>query len=164
MIQMRDSQMAIGSKSNRARETEWSFVELVIGGKFLDPQKVSKVVGMPPDSCGKRGELASSKSKRIRKAGSWVLESNHSNWRIVSQMKNILKRVAPIKERLRKLIREDATVERAYLLVAFSPPEGRPGASYSFPAGLVEEFASVGLDIVVSLYFYEERTRGHPSI
>jgi hypothetical protein len=77
-------------------------------------------------------------------------------------MKSILKKVSPVKERLRRLIREDATVDRAYLLVALSPPEGWPAVSYSFPSELVQEFSSLGLDIVVSIYFYgrqSERSR-----
>jgi hypothetical protein len=150
--------MANSNRVNRTRETEWSFVELVIGGRYLDPQKVSEALGIPPDSCGKRGEPASSKSKRIRKAGSWVLESTQSKWRIETQMRDILKRISPVKEHLRRLIQEDATVERAYLLVALSPPEGQPAASYSFPSELVQKFASLGLDIVVSIYFYGSRT------
>jgi hypothetical protein len=146
--------MTARTKRYSAKETEWSFVRLWIGGKHLDPQKISKILGISPDLCGKRGELVAPNSRRRCRAGSWGLESTQRNWQIETQMKSILKRITPVKERLRRLIREDATIERAYLTVAFEPPKDRPGVSYFFPAELVSEFVSLGLDIVHSIYFY----------
>ena len=146
--------MTVGTKRYSAKKTKWSFVHLSIGGKHLDPQKISKALGISPDFCCRRGELAAPNFKRKCKAGSWSLESDRLNWRMETQMRDILRRITPVKERLRRLIREDATIERAYLTVAFEPPEGRPGVSYLFPAELVSEFVSLGLDIVHSIYFY----------
>jgi hypothetical protein len=129
-----------------------------VGGKHLDPEKITKMLHIFPDFRGKRGEPVAPSSRKKSKAGSWGLESDQWNWRIETQMRSILKRIAPAKERLRRLIRNDATVERAYLTIAFSPPAGRPAASYLFPAGLINEFASLGLDIVLSIYFYDRGT------
>jgi hypothetical protein len=150
--------MAASTKRYSAKKTEWSFVHLSVGGKYLDPEKVSKAIGIFPDACGKRGEPVAPNSKRRCKAGFWGLESDQLNWRIETQMKNILKRITPVKERLRRLIREDTTIEQAYLTIAFSPPEGRPAVSYLFPSELVSEFVSLGLDIVLSIYFYKHVT------
>lgn len=147
--------MPIRSNYKSAKNTEWSFVRLTIGGKYLDPQKVSKAIGIAPDLCGKRGEPADPNTTRKCKAGHWNLESSQLNWRIETQMANILKRITPVKRRLRKLIREDATVERAHLTIAFEPPEGWPAVNYCLPSEMVSEFVSLGLNIVLSIYFYK---------
>ncbi|MCU0913288.1 MAG: DUF4279 domain-containing protein [Planctomycetes bacterium] len=146
--------MATRIQRYSGKDTEWSFVHLTLGGRDLDPRKINKALGLVPDHCGKRGELAATSTQRRCKAGSWSLESSQRNWRIETQMKSILKRITPVRQRLRRLIRDDATIERAYLTIAFEPPEGWPAVGYSLPAGLIGEFASLGLDIVLSIYFY----------
>jgi hypothetical protein len=138
-----------------SQKAKWSFVQLTIGGRFLDPQKVSEMLGIPPDFCSKRGEPDAPNSKRRCKAGSWGLESDESNWRIETQMKSILKRVAPIKERLGQLLKEEASIERAYLLIALCPTGGHTSIHYGFPSNLIAAFSSLGFDVVFAIYFYD---------
>jgi hypothetical protein len=147
-------------KLARKQKAKWSFVELTIGGRSLDPEKLSKVLGMPPDSYGKRGEPDSPNSKRKCKAGFWSLESDQWNWRLETQMESILKRITPVKEKLRRFLKENASVERAYLLIAISPPGGHTSIHYGFPSDLIAAFASLGFDIVFAIYFYDTPVSG----
>lgn len=89
--------MAVTRKSKRAKEAEWSFVELTIGGKFLDPQRVEKIIKVPADSRAKRGDPVSPNSRRRCKAGFWTMESPLGNRRIETQMRNLLERILPFR-------------------------------------------------------------------
>ncbi len=139
----------------RNQKAKWSFVELTIGGRSLDPEKLSKVLGIRPDSYCKRGEPDSPNSKRKCKAGFWSLESDQSNWRIETQMESILKRIAPVKEKLRRFLKEEANVERAYLLIALCPTAGHTSIHYGFPSELMAAFSCLGFDVVFAIYFYD---------
>ena len=73
----------------------------------------------------------------------------------------MLKRIAPVKHQLRKLIREDETVKEAYLQIAFAPRRGIANACYCFDAELINEFTSMGIDIALSIqimFFTETST------
>lgn len=133
---------------------EWRHVFLTIAGKNLDPEKVTNVLGMLPDNRGKLGEPCG--KNRKCKQGIWTLEGGPTNWRIETQMKNILKRIGPVMKRLKKLIKEDKTVRYAYLKIAFAPPEGIPNACYCFNSKLINEFTSLGIDIALSIHIRAE--------
>lgn len=151
--------MATKPKTEKKRDKtrEWRYVHLTIAGKKLDPEKVTKVLGILPDDRGKLGEPCG--KNRKCKQGYWSLEGGPTTWRIETQMKNILKRISPVKHQLRKLIREDETVKRAYLTIAFAPPRGIPNACYCFSAKLINEFTSLGIDIALSIQIIEEWDR-----
>jgi hypothetical protein len=73
--------------------------------------------------------------------------------------KNILKRIGPVRNRLKKLIKEDKTIKWAYLKIAFAPPEGIPNACYCFNSKLINEFTSLGIDIALSIHIRAEWER-----
>jgi len=145
------------ARAKQRRTREWRLVSLTIAGKYLDPKKVAKALDVLPDSSGKLGELY--RKGRKSKQGFWALQGGPTTWRTETQMKNILKRIAPAKHRLTELIKEDKTVERAYLTIAFAPPKGIPNAGYCFDAELMNEFTSIGIDIALSIQIREEWER-----
>ena len=139
------------TKQRKARE--WRLVFLTISGKHLDPEKVSKELGILPDSRGKLGELYC--KNRKSKQGFWSLEGGPPTLRIETQMKRILDRISPNKHKFKKLIKEDDTVRQAYLTIAFAPPEEFPNPCYCFDAELINEFTSMGIDIALSIQIIE---------
>lgn len=145
------------TKKKNNKTHEWRRVFLSLTGKNLDPEKVTEVLGILPDDRAKRGEPFSKISKCIQ--GSWALEGGPSNWLIETQMKYILKRIRPVKNQLKKLIKENKTVRYAYLTIAFAPPEGIPNACYCFNSKLINEFTSLGIDIALSIHIIKEWER-----
>ena len=142
------------TKTKQSRTQEWRHLRLTISGKNLDPDKVTKVLGILPDIRGKLGEVSG--KNRKSKQGYWTLEGGPSNWRIETQMKNILKRIDPIKNKLKKLIKEDENIREATLKIAFAPPKGIPNACYCFNSKLINEFTSLGINIALSIHIIEE--------
>jgi len=145
--------MKTKTKTKRRKVREWRLVLLTIAGKHLDPEKVTEILGILPDSCGKLGELY--RKNRKCQQGYWSLDGGPSTWRIETQMKSILKRISPAKYKLIKLIKEDETVKRAYLKIAFAPPREVANACYCFDAELINEFTSMGIDIALSIQIVE---------
>ena len=142
------------TKSKQNTEREWRLVSLTIVGKYLNPKKVAEALDVLPDKWGKLG--VPYRNNRKSKQGFWALRGGPTTWRIETQMKNILKRISPVKSQLRELIKEDETVERAYLTIAFAPSTGIANACYCFDAELVNEFTSMGIDIALSIQIRRE--------
>jgi hypothetical protein len=145
------------SKKKRSKTYEWRHIYLTISGKNLNPEKFTRDLGIKPDDRGKLGEPYG-KNKKC-KQGFWTLEGGPSNWRIETQMENILRRIAPVKNQLKKLIKEDNTIKRACLTISFEPPRGIANACYCFESKLINEFTSLGIDIALSIYIAEEIDR-----
>ncbi len=145
------------AKTKRDCAREWRQVYLTIAGKNLDPEKVTSILGILPDDRGKLGESCG--KNRKCKQGYWTIEGGPSNWRIETQMKNILKRIEPVRNRIKKLINEDKTVREAHLKIAFETPEGIPNACYCYSSKLINEFTSLGIDIALSIHIKAEWER-----
>ena len=145
------------TKTKRAMKYEYRAVYLTLAGKNLDPEKISKMLDIAPDSRGKLGELCG--RSRKRKQGYWTLEGGPPSRQIETQMKHISNRIDPVKQKLRNLIKEDRTIERAYVTIALEPPKGIANACYCFGAELINRFTSIGVDIALSIYMVEELER-----
>lgn len=145
------------TKKKNNKTHEWRRVFLSLNGKNLDPEKVTEALGILPDKRGKLGEPCG--KNRKRKQGYWTLMGGPSNWRIETQMKSILKRISPVKNQLKKLIKENKTIREATLKIAFAPPEGIPNACYCFNSKLINEFTSLGIDIALSIHIIKEWER-----
>ncbi len=141
------------TKTKQRQDREWRLVLLTIAGKHLDPEKVSRELGILPDSRGKLGELFLKNSKC--KQGYWSIEGGPSTWRIETQMKSILRKISPAKDKLKRLIEEDKTIKQVHLKIAFAPPRDVPNACYCFDAELINEFTSMGIDIALSIQIVE---------
>jgi len=140
-------------KAKKDKRREWRLVHLTIAGKHLDPNKVTQTLDILPDDRGKLGEPCG--KNRKCKQGYWSLEGGPPTWRIETQIKSILKRISPAKHQLRKLIKEDNTVQRAYLTIAAAPPREFANACYCFDSELINEFTSMGIDIALSIEIVE---------
>ena len=140
------------TKTKKKREYEWKSVFLHICGKNLDPDKISDILHIQPDSSGKRGEI---RGKRKCKQGYWTLDGGSSTLRFETLMRRILKRISPVKRQLQELIRDDETIKEAHLTIAFAPPRECPNACYCFDAKLINEFTSIGIDIALSIHIIE---------
>jgi hypothetical protein len=145
------------AKKKHEQMREWRHVFLTIAGKNLDPEKLTKVLGIIPDNRGKLGEPCG--KNRKCKQGYWTIEGGPSNLRIETQMKNILKRIKPVREKFKKLIKEDKSVREAHLKIAFETPEGIPNACYCYNSKLINEFTSLGIDIALSIHIKAEWER-----
>lgn len=142
--------MAAKSRSNHIDGYEWRYVILSIEGKNLNPDKVTEWLNIPPDGCGRRGEPFGKNKKS--KQGYWVIEGRPSRSRLETQMKSILKRISPVKHRLRTLIKENKDVRRVYLTIAVQPPDWAAMPGYCFSADLINEFTSLGIDLAISIH------------
>jgi hypothetical protein len=145
------------NKTRRDKTYEWRYVYLTIAGKKFDPEMFTKKLGILPDNRGKLGEPHGKNKKR--KQGYWSLEGGPSNWRIETQMKHILSKIRPVRNKLKQLIKEDKTIKRAYLTLSFETPRGIANACYCFDSKLINEFTSLGIDIALSIYIAEEIER-----
>jgi hypothetical protein len=141
-------------KKKRKQIREWRQVSLTVAGKNLDPEKVTKILGIMPDDRGKLGEPCG--KNRKCKQGYWTIEGGPSNLRIDTQMKNILKRIKPVRQKFKKFIKEDKSKREAYLKIAFETPEGIPNACYCYNSKLINEFTSLGIDIALSIHIKAE--------
>jgi len=142
------------SKKGSKQSREWRYVLLSLIGKHLDPENVAKALGILPDCWSRLGE-SDCPGGRKAEAGSWIIDGGSTAWRIETQIRHILKKISPAKQQLQKLIREDETIEWAYLSIAVAPPREYPEANYYFDAELMNEFTSLGIGIQVSVKIIE---------
>jgi hypothetical protein len=150
------------TKRKRFPETDRSVVYLTLVGRHLDPGKITKILHMRPDGYARRGDLFGGVKRLKYEVGFWDLKcSTPRKGSIEMKMRRILKRIAPVKERLRKLIEEDGTIEDANLTVDFDVPRGVVNANYRFNAKLVAEFTSLGIDLAISMWIPDEASKGN---
>ena len=142
------------TKTKCDRLHKYRSVYLTIAGKNLDPYKVVETLNIIPFDWGKLGEPYRKNKKS--KQGFWMLKGGPSTWRVETQMRNILKKIAPAKHKLKKLIKEDETVREAVLEIAFELPKGIPKPCYLINGELLNEFTSLGIDIIFSVYVVAE--------
>jgi hypothetical protein len=139
---------------------EWSLVILRIMGKYLDPAEVTEALGIEPDDSAKKGDLYGLKRNRVCEQGVWSLIGGPPRARMNAQIMSILKRIRPVKSRLRKLIQENKHVRHVHLDIGYSPPEEYAVSSYVFESQAISELTSLGIDIEISAYIHFDRTQG----
>jgi hypothetical protein len=137
-------------KKQTSKADRFRIVNLHLVGKKLDPDEVTKLVGMQPDHSGRRGELISRKRKK-RFYGFWSLWSNHSSGRIETQLKEIAKKIEPVRNRLRKALKSQY-VEKAYVDIGVEPSSDVAIANYYLDGELLNQFTSLGIDIEFSVW------------
>jgi hypothetical protein len=77
-------------------------------GPRLDPEAITEVLGIEPDDSAKKGDPYGPKNKRICRHGVWTLFGWPARAKVETQIKNILKEIAPARDQLRRLIEEGA--------------------------------------------------------
>jgi len=143
------------SEARPYRESECSSVSLNLTGCHLDPDKVTEALAMEPDECGKRGQPLYPNGQVKCKQGFWALTVGPSSReRVETQMKKMLRRIAPISDRLKTLVDQEGTVGEAYLRISLTPPAGMVVLQYCFKAEVINEFTALGIDIAVSINLF----------
>ena len=129
---------------------EWKYASLTISGKNLNPKKVTRLLGVKPDSWAKRGDHYG--KNRRSKQGFWVLEGGSSNWRLETQLKYIFKRIASVKHRFKKIIKEDVNIKDVYLTIAVKPHDLVAVAGYYINSEILNKFTSLGIGLALSIH------------
>ncbi len=70
-------------------------------------------------------------------------------------MKNILKRITPVKRRLRRVMSRESTVKHVILTVGFLPAEDVQVYTCLFKSDLVNAFTSLGIDLALAVYLFQ---------
>ncbi len=159
--------MAKKSKKTSVRKKypdRYRHVILKLWHKELDPEIVTDELGIEPDDAWWRGPALDTDGNPIinkdtgkpymRHYGQWNLCSTvRGNTLLVTRMKNILEQVRPQKKALRRILKK----VNADLTIAVHPHEDLAIARYSLPADVLNEFTSLGIDIIFSVHDHRIR-------
>ncbi len=135
-----------------SRNDRRSCVVLRMWGPRLDPEAITEALGIEPDDSARKGDLWGPKKNRVCRQGVWTLFGRPDRAKLETQVRNILKEIAPAKDRLRKLIQEDKRIKGVALDIGYSPDEDLAIACFTLKADLVKEFVSLGIDLEISFY------------
>lgn len=127
-----------------------------IGGDNLDPQNISKSLGITPSFAHKKGDFVKGASDKTAKrpSGLWGFESQLPRIsEIEKQLTWILNRIEPkysyIKKILRKRYRMDILVSRHYT--------ADKQCGFTLPAKLVKRLGKLGIEINFDIYTYQKK-------
>ncbi len=134
-------------------------VMLRLWHKDLDPGKISDELEMEPFEAWWRGPILDEYEKPIinkktgkpyvKHFGQWNLCSTvRGNTLLVTRIRNIMEQLRPKKKILRRILKE----VNADLKIAVEPHEDLAIAAYLFPADILNEFTSLGIDIHFSIH------------
>ncbi|MCF7957954.1 MAG: DUF4279 domain-containing protein [Phycisphaerae bacterium] len=137
----------------------YRYVVLRLWHKDLDPEKISDELGIEPDDAWWRGPLLDENGNPIinketgkpyaRDYGQWNLCSTvRGNTLLVTRIRNILEQLRPKKKILRRILKE----VNADLDIAVEPHKDLAIAGYTFPADVLNEITSLGIDIHFSIH------------
>jgi hypothetical protein len=144
----------------RKRYPDWRRrVCLCLWHKNLDPSEITRKLNIEPESSWYRGPVINDDGEVIRNKttgkpyekdyGQWNLTALvRENARLDTQMKSILEQVMPRKAVLRKILKK----VNSELSIAVGPHCDIAMANYFLPADLINEFTSLGIDVVFRVY------------
>ena len=122
-------------------------VSFRIGADKLDPDKITKVLGIKPSFSHKKGDLIGSSTNARYPSGMWALESPlPSNADVDVQLTDILNMIWLKLSRIKKLRKQGYEMDIAISIV-YSP--GQHG--FTLPAKLVEKLGKLGVDMQFSI-------------
>ena len=144
--------MPKGSKkvSRKRHPDAFHLVRLRLCGRDLDPANITRALGLEPVSAQPSANLKI-KSKRMynTKLGHWNLGSRlRENATVQNHVKDILDQIRPKKRILRRILKN----VDADLNIAIEPHHDLVIAAYLFPAEVISEFTSLGIDIRFSIH------------
>lgn len=147
----------MAKKSKRVRKKRhidtFRYVFLDLSAKDLEPDKITKTLGIQPDSSCRRGLIKDQDGKVIKDrngkprrwlVGTWILDAHvHGNFGLEAQIKDILEQIRPKKAIMRRILKSvDAT-----LTIVVEPNRDSCTAAYFLPAALISEFTSLGINV-----------------
>lgn len=138
--------------SKKSTAHEWRYASLTICGKHLDPEKVTQMLGINPNTRGKLGEPCGPNNKYKTKQGFWVLYGGPSNWCLETQLKYIFKRITPVKKHFKQMIKENKDIKDVYLTIAVQPNDSVAVAGYYINSEILNKFTSLGIGLALSIY------------
>ncbi len=128
----------------------YHLVVLRLCAKHLDPGRITRSLNLEPDSSQPSADLGV-EFRRIynTKWGHWTLGSRlRRNATVQNHARDILEQIRPKKAALRRILKN---VE-ADLNISIEPHRDVVIAAYLFPAKVIAEFASLGIDIRFSIH------------
>jgi hypothetical protein len=137
-------------RPTRRYPDRYHLVVLRLCGMHLDPAQITKSLGLAPDSAQPSADLGIEGRRIYRtKLGHWNLGSRlRRNATLQNHVKDILEQIKPKKRALRRILR---SVD-ADLTIAVEPHQALVIAAYLFPADVISEFTSLGIDIRFSIH------------
>jgi hypothetical protein len=100
----------------------------------------------------RRGQLY---GKRRSEVGYWSLRGQPPKGRPETQMRSILKRIGPIKDRVRRVVARERNVDNVILTIGVTPNERVQVYTCRLKSGLAQEFTSLGIDIAIVMYLFQ---------
>lgn len=136
--------------SARRYPDRYHLVVLRLCGMNLDPRRITRSLGLEPDSAQPSADVEITSEKIYKKKqGHWNLGSRlPRNATLQNHVRDILEQIKPKKRALRQILRD---IE-ADLNIAVEPHQDVAIASYLFPADLISEFTALGIDIRFSIH------------
>ncbi len=167
-----DSNMTKRNKIKKKRiyyNQKYCYVVLRLWARDLNPEQITKKLGIVPDSSWIRGPIRDKNGNIIkrkdgtlskRRYGQWNLDAHvHDNSGLEARIKSILEQIRPKKIILEQLLKN----LNADLKIVVHPNEHLSIASYLFSGKLLNEFTSLGIDIqfTIELPVRPEKTKNY---
>ena len=138
-------------KKRKALRDQYRYVLRTLSGKNLDPVKITRSLGLEPDWSSVPGEVFRGKSGKVYKypIGTWCIASRlRRNSSLENHVKDLIDQIQPKKNTLLRILKN----AKGELTIAVRPHKEVANANYYFPAELIREFTSLGIDIHFSFY------------
>jgi Domain of unknown function (DUF4279) len=131
-------------------------VELRIVGKDLDPDEVTRRLGLEPSQAWRKGDRRSERSTRT--AGTWsfeVLPPGRDDWPSLAEgLSSLLKKLEPIRSEIQSYL--PANEVYAWCGHFTSSFDGGP----TLPAALLKSLGNLGLQLAFDTYCEPEEDQG----
>lgn len=147
-------------KDRKKYQDRYRYVILRLWGRELDPEKITRAMGIEPDAGWFRGPLVNEKGEvvidkktgkpwKVYSYGQWILKSRiRGNSKLVTRIQDIWEQIELKKKILRRILREVG----ADLKICVEPSEHLCRALYNFPAEILNKFTALGIDIEFSIH------------
>lgn len=147
-------------KDRKKYQDRYRYVILRLWGRELDPEKITRAMGIEPDDWWFRGPAVNQKGdvvidKKTGKPwmifpyGQWILRSRiRGNSKLVTRIQDIWEQIEPKKKILRRILKE----VKADLKICVEPSEHLYRALYNFPAEILNKFTAIGIDMELSIH------------
>ena len=134
----------------KAPDWKWLSACLRISGDEVDPDSVTKALGLEPNFTGRKGQRVGGKSKSaVFESNLWGhIFSEEFHEPFDAQLSEFVGRLEKRGKQLRALY--DRKEVGAELLLGFASSNGQGG--FTLPAELLARIAALGLDVSLDLY------------
>jgi len=146
------------NSAKRKRRDAYRDVFLELFAKNIDPDAITKKLGIQPDHSWRRGVVRNSQGEIVRDKngkprrfafGSWILNAHlHPNAGMETRVKNIVEQIRPQRAALRQILRDVDGV----LIIVVEPHRDSFYATYCLPAPILDELTSLGIDIELRVH------------